>query len=321
MVSGPHNYYNNPGRIDAEIQTFLVQHGFNGFHTPVYCRWLNIEQTSCSQNNADPDPRTFEALESLITRVYNAGGVVHIWVWSDNSNGGNPNSLPGGINGEVDRRLQRYIAARLGPIPGWTMGYGFDLWEWTNGNQLTTWHDYMQTHFGLIALGHSVVVSDQRVAGAGDAAGKDLVIIAPDARRVGVHFRDVAVPVITMEVRLFSTMYLTGRRGGFGNLDNQSQVIVTNPSHPLAAGLSATVTTHSVPNRFYWGQPGAEAIRVASSADPNKVLIFAYESGASLASGKAQARRIAFYNGNGTSYTAEGWLLFRAAVEWSLGCS
>ena len=645
MVSGPHNYYNNPGRIDSEIQTFIAQHGFNGFHTPVYCRWLNMEQPKCGPNSAtDPDPRTFEALESLITRVYNAGGIVHIWVWSDNSNGGNPHSLPGGINGEVDRRLQRYIAARLGPIPGWTMGYGFDLWEWTNGNQLTTWHDYMQAHLGwthylgarsqknqlsqlseameysgyeqhkptyntyvqtietrphkpslsedrfrirdqgkakdytmeetrrglwhstlaggvaniwgnllgaldanegfttsapypnpewiktyaeffkkrfladmvrcneltngfclkrpmnahfvfykedtasiemnlstmagaqaaiavdtrkpyaeinlgtleaanqtwnapypsdwaiavgafpgtgttnppptplptntpeptplptdppptataiptntpeptplptdlpptvtamptntppptsappgptppasptpaplptetpapgvcssssilfigrstplsaaeqalvdyLGALGHIVIVSDQRTARTDDAAGKDLVIIAPDARRVGNQFRDVAVPVIVMEVRLFSIMSLTGQRDGFGYLDGQSQVAVIGNPHPLAAGLSGTVITHNGSNRFYWGHPGAEAVRVAVSADPNKVLIFAYEIGASLASAKAPARRVAFYNGNGTGYTADGWLLFRAAAEWSLGCS
>jgi len=44
--------------------------------------------------------------------------------------------------------LQRYIAARLGPIPGWTMGYGFDLHEWTNTEQLNSWAKYMHEHFG-----------------------------------------------------------------------------------------------------------------------------------------------------------------------------
>lgn len=151
MVSAPHNYENDPGRVDDEIQTFLVEHGFNGMHTPVFCRWFDINERDCDDINdssPNPDPRTFAALELLITKTYEADGVVHIWLWGDDARGQNPNFLPGGINGDVDRRLQRYIAARLGPIPGWTMGYGFDLFEWVSGDQLTEWHDYMQAHMG-----------------------------------------------------------------------------------------------------------------------------------------------------------------------------
>jgi hypothetical protein len=151
MVSGPQNYLNNPARVDAEIQTFLVEHGFNGFHTPVFCRWFDIDTRQCGQisgSSPNPDLRTFAALELLITKTYEAGGVVHIWLWGDDSRQENPNFLPGGINGPVDRRLQRYIAARLGPLPGWTVGYGYDLFEWVNGAQLTAWHDYMQAHMG-----------------------------------------------------------------------------------------------------------------------------------------------------------------------------
>ncbi|HEY8503237.1 MAG TPA: hypothetical protein VIL46_01555, partial [Gemmataceae bacterium] len=42
----------------------------------------------------------------------------------------------------------RYIAARLGPLPGWTMGYGFDLWEWADGGELAEWHRHLHAHFG-----------------------------------------------------------------------------------------------------------------------------------------------------------------------------
>jgi len=52
------------------------------------------------------------------------------------------------VNGEVDRRLQRYIAARLGPLPGWTMGYGFDLDEWVTSEQIDAWNRFMQDHMG-----------------------------------------------------------------------------------------------------------------------------------------------------------------------------
>lgn len=149
MTAGPHYWYNNGGAVDGQIRTFIDQHGFNGFHMPVFCRWVNLDQPRCDQANSEnPDPRTFESLEQFITKVHAAGGVVHLWMWTDDADRGNPNSLPGGINGAVDQRLQRYIAARLGPIPGWTMGYGFDLVEWTNGSDLTRWHDFMQAQMG-----------------------------------------------------------------------------------------------------------------------------------------------------------------------------
>lgn len=149
MYSSPHLFYNNPNQINADIQTFMVEHGFTGFHVPVFCRWFDIDQDTCSDISVpDPDRRTFEALDLLITKVHASGGVVHLWAWGDDSRRQNPNFLPDGINGTEDKRLQRYIAARLGPLPGWTMGYGFDLFEWITGSQLTAWHNYMQNHLG-----------------------------------------------------------------------------------------------------------------------------------------------------------------------------
>ncbi|MDY7010729.1 MAG: hypothetical protein SVV80_08265 [Planctomycetota bacterium] len=150
MYAGPEKYYKNPQRIDADIKTFLVEHGFNGFHTSVLCRWFDFEQTRATGlkgKDPNPDLRTFEALELLIRKTYAAGGFVHIWVWGDEERTMTPIRL-GGKNGPADRRLQRYIAARLGPIPGWTMGYGWDLDEWTEEKDLREWHSYMQKHMG-----------------------------------------------------------------------------------------------------------------------------------------------------------------------------
>lgn len=149
MFGGPHVYYEDAAQIDQDIQTFLREHGFTGFHVPVFCRWFDINEASCrdiEEASPDPDLRTFEALELLITKTYNAGGTVHIWAWGDDSRGQNPKKW--GLNGAVDQRLQRYIAARLGPLPGWTMGYGFDLWEWVTPQQLEQWHGTMQQAFG-----------------------------------------------------------------------------------------------------------------------------------------------------------------------------
>lgn len=149
MYAGPHELYRNSQQIDADIQTFLVDHGFTGFHVSVACRWFDLEHDRASDIDAvspNPDPRTFEALEQLITKTHAAGGVVHIWAWGDEQRTHTP--IAWGINGEADRRLQRYIAARLGPLPGWTMGYGFDLWEWVNADDLLEWHRHLHEHLG-----------------------------------------------------------------------------------------------------------------------------------------------------------------------------
>ena len=135
--------------VDAGVDTFIIDHGFNGFHAFVACRWFDIEhEASYDIDSLDPNPdtRTFEALERLILSAGAAGGMVHMWVWGDDQRDQTPYKW--GMNGAVDKRLQRYIAARLGPLPGWTMGYGFDLNEWVDQQDLQEWHAYMHQHLG-----------------------------------------------------------------------------------------------------------------------------------------------------------------------------
>jgi predicted amidohydrolase len=158
MYDAPDAFYRNPQKIQDDIKTFLDEHGFNGFHVPVFCRWLDINQDryeGITLSNPDPDPKTFEALELLITMVYRAGGMVHLWIWGDND--GNHHQTPmkdgwGGKNGPVDVRLQKYLAARLGPIPGWSAGYGFDLEHWVEKEDLNSWYANMHQEMGWFHL-------------------------------------------------------------------------------------------------------------------------------------------------------------------------
>ena len=147
----PKVFYNQPDLVDRKIEQFLDEHGFNGFHLSVVGgRWFDLDAANdrVEPTMTDPDPRTFEALELLITKTHAAGGMVHIWPWGDHSRSQTPRSLKGGIGGVVDARLQRYIAARLGPVPGWSMGYGFDLDEWVTARQVRAWRDTMHAHLG-----------------------------------------------------------------------------------------------------------------------------------------------------------------------------
>jgi hypothetical protein len=148
MFPTPDFVHQNTGLIGERLEVFFGDHGFNGFHVPVLCRWFNIHEPTCANlgSNPNPDRRTFRALEKVIRETRAAGGVVHIWVWGDEPRGQTPHRW--GINGVVDRRLQRYIAARLGPLPGWSMGYGFDLPEWVTRSQLEAWRRFMQNRLG-----------------------------------------------------------------------------------------------------------------------------------------------------------------------------
>lgn len=136
--------------IEADLQRFFDEHGFNGVHIPsIGGRWFDAAAgPGVDASMVNPDPRTFEALERLITAVHAAGGVVHLWAWGDAARGWTPTELAGGMNGPADRRLQRYIAARLGPLPGWSMGYGFDLDEWAPRSVVKAWRDTLHTYLG-----------------------------------------------------------------------------------------------------------------------------------------------------------------------------
>ncbi len=142
--------------IDKNIQEFIIETGFTGYHLEkIAATWFDIKNpgnnTRTLGEDVNPDPKSFSTLEEIITRVYNSGGFTHLWLWgSDYENWGGkggPRGI-GGPMGEADKRLNRYIAARLGPIPGWTMGYGSDLHKWVNADELQAWYNYLKTHLG-----------------------------------------------------------------------------------------------------------------------------------------------------------------------------
>ena len=148
MYATPPNFYGNPGKVDADVRLYLDTYGFNGFHVFVSCRWFESgSRIVAKRRGTDPqlDPRTFEALEMLIRKTYAATGMVHLWMWGDEERGQTPSAQDdwGGLDGPVARKVEAAIAERLGPLPGWTLGYGFDLDEWVETSEIHAWRDRM----------------------------------------------------------------------------------------------------------------------------------------------------------------------------------
>ncbi len=156
------DFGSNLAEVRKKALAYLADARENGFEIifiHVNNNWFKFGVREHNKHDSvNPDPLAFDVLETIITAVHRAGGRVHIWAWGDEMRKWTPRGVPGGINGAADRRLQRYIAARLGPLPGWTMGYGFDLHEWTNEAQVNAWAAYLHDHMGwqhlLCARGH-----------------------------------------------------------------------------------------------------------------------------------------------------------------------
>ena len=177
----------------------------------------------------------------------------------------------------------------------------------------------------LEALSSTVTVKDAASAATADANGKALVVISSTVNptTLGTKFRTVAVPVLIWESGSFDNMGMTGSTNkDFGTKTNQTQVSITNSSHPLAAGLSGTVTVVSAAKTFDWGKPNANAISVATLAgDTAKTGIFAYEAGAVMPGLTAPARRVGLfvYDDTAASFTTNGTALLDAAIKWARG--
>ncbi|HET8985742.1 MAG TPA: DUF5060 domain-containing protein [Trueperaceae bacterium] len=146
-----------------------ASYGFDAVFVGVWHQWFALGTSrSDLHDSVDPDPATFRVLEILCSMAHERGMFVHIWQWGDEQRLWSPLGITadgdvtgdgGGVNGVADRRLQRYIAARLGPLPNWVLGYGFDLYEWADEEQVRSWAGYLSER---LARPHLLTAIEQR---------------------------------------------------------------------------------------------------------------------------------------------------------------
>lgn len=145
MGRSPSDYIDSEKDIRVEmiledIREFVVEHGFTGFHIHVRGRWFD-------GNN--PDPSVYRVVERFIQQVHQMGGACHICMWGSDFSGSGPTSYAGGPMSKTDRRNLYYLAARLGPLPGWSMGYGLDTENgWARPEEMEAWKSYLEKQMG-----------------------------------------------------------------------------------------------------------------------------------------------------------------------------
>lgn len=115
--------YDKPD-LAAGLDLFITDHGFSGFNIVNLRDFLR-------------NPGYFEA---VVLETYRRGGVTHFWIWGDASRKLTPEFYPGNVD-----ELYQAICARLGPLPGWTANYGFDLYEWATEEEILALQESWQS--------------------------------------------------------------------------------------------------------------------------------------------------------------------------------
>ncbi|MCZ8519516.1 MULTISPECIES: hypothetical protein [Paenibacillus] len=170
------------------------------------------------------------------------------------------------------------------------------------------------------------IVADKEVT-TESAKGYGLIYVSESVNsgKIQDKFITLPVPVIYAEVQAAPQIGLSDEEA-YGHLEgsNAAKTLeIKDSAHPLAAGLSGKVDVYKDNGKMGYATPGEDAVVIATvPGEEQNAAIFAYEKGATKASGQqAAAREILFYlfNGEEINQTEEGWKLFDAAVEWATG--
>ncbi len=187
----------------------------------------------------------------------------------------------------------------------------------------------------LTSLGYAVTVKHAASLVSADATGKDVAVVSStvDSGTVGTKLTNVATPVVSLEGFIFDDLKMTSATG-FGQVMTPTVLEIHDDLNALSGGLRGTnqggVFDHlvqpSTAGGRYWGMPSASAVGldgrpVTLQGQPDRAAIFGYEAGAQMVGLTAPARRVGFFADQEAvrTFTAEGWALFDAAVEWASG--
>jgi hypothetical protein len=179
----------------------------------------------------------------------------------------------------------------------------------------------IQIHEQLVSRGLEVEDLLDSKSTTANATGKSIVVISysVDSEEIANKFTEVPVPIIIMEQNLLGVLGMTSATG-HGYTLGVTEITITKPGSPLAAGFTGNVSVFTKTGETFWGTPGPNAINVASAK--GKSVYFAYEAGVMMVGRMAPARRLQFFLG--AHLVPDKWLnanglkLLDAAIDWSI---
>ena len=173
--------------------------------------------------------------------------------------------------------------------------------------------------------GYDVTVIDDNQITAATADNTDLIVVSSTASWIVADtFKTTTTPVWISKPWLLDDQAMTGPTSGtdYGTT-NTNQLTITNPTHPLAAGYTGTITITPTPRSTQYGQPGPDATTIATTTNGTPV-IFIYQPGTQLADNTTTPGcRIAFsiYQTQPTDFTTTTWTLFDTTTTYATtGC-
>jgi hypothetical protein len=176
----------------------------------------------------------------------------------------------------------------------------------------------------LVADGYTVTLADDDTVTVAATAGMALVVVSQSSSSNSAAVRSlagIAVPVWVAKPFLLPTFGLTtSATTDYGDVA-AAPVTVVDPTHPMVAGRSGTVTLQTGA-RLSWGRAPASA-KVAATVSGNATM-YSIAKGAALASGAAApACRLTFplFTTGPTTFTADAWAMVDATAAWAVaGC-
>ncbi|MEW7290074.1 PKD domain-containing protein [Aquimarina sp. 2304DJ70-9] len=168
-------------------------------------------------------------------------------------------------------------------------------------------------------LGFAITLfSDEEATSPQSANPFDMVLVSStvDPRELGNDLEAARVPLMTWNPFMYGKLRLTvgELNTGFGfTQDGFSTITVSDPTHPMAAGVGASTVLYSLTQSLPFGNPTTEAIVIAKAG--TSPILFGYEASLAIPS-----RRVAFPLRDQFMHllTDEGLKMFDAAVLWTL---
>ncbi len=117
--------------------------------------------------------------------------------------------------------------------------------------------------------------------------------------------------------------------GHFGAIDGETDIVIVDPSHPLAAGLSGRVTVYTIPAEINWAvnevlAPGVQSVAALPDYPEAQSIYFILPGDALFDGSPSPNLRISLFTENnndlGTYHrmTEDGHRLYDAALNWAL---